>query len=143
MGEEKVAISLPENLDSGQGFADKQFDAALKYLADRRVIPGFIVIRRNTIIDREGIDRLIVLPSGLVVAAQIKPKRSRHGLRKEIKRHIKSHPLIFCIFGIEKRHSARHLARRIVKKINKMIRKTQELDFRFEPQILPQPPTPL
>ena len=116
-------------IDQQQGFADKKFDAALQQLVAKNVIPGFLIISRNSTIDKEGIDRLIILPGGLTVAVQIKPKHPRHHFNKKILRHLELYPLIVCIFGIERRESVRRLARRIIRKINKMIRKTQELSM--------------
>ena len=117
------------NLNSEQGFADRKFDLALQYLTEQKVIPGFIVVRRNTNIDKAGIDRLIVLPGGLVVAAQIKPKYSSRDFRKKMVHHFELHPLIVCIFGIENQQSVQRLARRITSKINKLIRHTHEIGF--------------
>ena len=128
--------------DPGQGFADRKFDEALRYLVDRGAIPDFIVIRRNSAIDGEGIDRLVPLPGGLMVAIQIKPKR-RHHFKKELLHHLKIHPLVVCIFGIEKRESIRRLARRVIRKINKMIRKTNEIRLNNELQVQPPSKAPL
>ena len=139
----KIKNILPAGeLESEQGFADRKFDDALQYLVDKGAIPGFIVIRRNSIIDREGIDRLIPLPSGLTVAIQIKPKQFKHHFKKELLRHLKIHPLVVCIFGIEKRDSIRRLARRIIRKINRMIRKTSEINLTTELGTQPQPKAP-
>lgn len=126
-------------MDPGQGFADRKFDEALQYLVNKGAIPGFMVIRRNSTIDREGIDRLVPLPGGLVAAIQIKPKH-RHHFKKELLHHLEIHPLVVCIFGIEKREPVRRLARRIIRKINKMIRKTSEIRISHEPQAQPKAP---
>lgn len=131
--------------EPGQGFADRKFDQALQHLVDKGAIPGYLVIRRNSTIDGEGIDRLILLPGGLAAAAQIKSKH-KHRFKKEILRHLEIHPLVLCIFGVEKRESVRRLSIRIMRKLNKMIRQTKEIGFRIEPnpqtaiptKILPQ-----
>lgn len=133
MGQSKDRQPPDNFISTEQGFADRKFDIALQYLLEHNVILGYVVIRRNSVIDREGIDRLVVLPSGLVAAIQIKAKNSRHNFQKELQRHLRIHPLIVCIFGIEKRHHTRYLARRIVRKINRMIRKTREIGFEQKP----------
>lgn len=132
MGKTDNILSAGES-DPDQGFADRKFDQALQHLVNKGAIPGYLVIRRNSTIDNEGIDRLILLPGGLVAVAQIKPKHFKHRFKKELSHHLEIHPLILCIFGIEKRESIRRLSVRIIRKLNKMIRQTREIDFRTEP----------
>lgn len=100
--------------------AEAQFEKALQLLAREGRIKGYIRAKRNGELDVQGID-FIVFPRGtsFVFAAQVKSKRKRNEFQSALEWHLKIHPLVPELFGIEPRHSPQHIAFRVMKRIAK------------------------
>lgn len=103
--------------------AETRFEQALQLLTRDGKLKGYIHAKHNGDLDVQGIDFLI-FPRGtsLVFAAQVKTKKKHSAFRAALERHLKIHPLVQEVFGIEPRHQPDHIAFRVMKRIGKRIR---------------------
>lgn len=92
-------------------------EKSLQILKKDKYIEGFLHSKKNSQLDCNGVDFIIIMPGGIFIPLQVK------GKKEALKKHLKKHPHIKPCIVISKKERKRNNAPQIIKSKIKRILK--------------------